>query len=581
MDNINYRQKNLLKLLVEINSFKPVKYFAEKLSCSDKTVRNDIIFFEKDNIMIEKVTSKGIRLSDVSRELCCSLIHDFSKLEVLTTDKRRQKILFDLLDGKKISIQFLSDQYFVSKTSIVNDLKIIEDKLLDYNLSLKKSVSGTKLEGKESNIRKALVHMLSQFMSGDNQVKVVSSRIDQNTLLELEEHFGKANVEKVEKIINDIELFLNYKITDPYYINLVTHILISIKRIMQDRVIYQNVDIASNVDNKMFYKASIKMAEKIGQAFNIVLNDSEIFYLYRYLASSGGIYSNSSSEQIDDKYVKAILDDIIKISSNIIDKNFYFSQELYNALMMHLKPMLNRIKYNISIKNPILEQIKIEFPDLLILLKLVIAKIETKYSLNHINEDEISYITLYFQSAIEEFINKKRVIIVCSSGIGTSHLLEKRIKMYFPEWQIQGVLSLKDLENFNIDNTDIIISTVNILKEFKIPIAYVSALFNKTDAQKIREFFTKNKSDVYLENNIKSRTKKYINSIIEESSFIKKIQIESLITINIFINDKNRTEISMLKNIDGECELYLFLKDRDIEDKYIKNIYFWILNNLR
>lgn len=89
------------------------------------------------------------------------------KLE-LTTEQRRMKILYDLLDGTKLSIQSLSDNYFVSKTSIVNDFKVIEEKLSVYGLKLKKDVSGTKLIGEETNIRKALVDILNQMINYNN-----------------------------------------------------------------------------------------------------------------------------------------------------------------------------------------------------------------------------------------------------------------------------------------------------------------------------------------------------------------------------------------------------------------------------
>jgi activator of the mannose operon (transcriptional antiterminator) len=53
-----------------------------------------------------------------------------------------------------------------------------------------------------------------------------NTRIDKETILELEERFGEFNVNQVKKVIEKAEKFLNYRITDPYYINLITHLLI-------------------------------------------------------------------------------------------------------------------------------------------------------------------------------------------------------------------------------------------------------------------------------------------------------------------------------------------------------------------
>ena len=40
MKEFQYRQKKLLEYLIELNDFKPVRYFSEKLSCSDKTAKS-------------------------------------------------------------------------------------------------------------------------------------------------------------------------------------------------------------------------------------------------------------------------------------------------------------------------------------------------------------------------------------------------------------------------------------------------------------------------------------------------------------------------------------------------------------
>ena len=432
MKELQYRQKKLLQYLIELNDFKPVRYFSERLSCSDKTIRNDLKYFEEQSIKIEKISGKGIRLSNKNKILINDLLDEQPRKLELTTEQRRMKILYDLLDGTKLSIQSLSDNYFVSKTSIVNDFKVIEEKLSVYGLKLKKDVSGTKLIGEETNIRKALVDILNQMINyNNNSIKKVYSRIDNATLEELEEHFGNKNIEKIEKIIGNVEAFLNYKITDPYYINLVTHILILINRIKRDKTIYSKLDLENKFYNEAFYQASIKMAKDIENTFNVELNNAEIFYLYRYLASSGGLKEKKHIDSIEDEYVKQIADEIITTCLNIFPIEFHFNDELYRALLLHLRPMLNRVKYKIFIKNPILDEVKLELSELMILLKLVMSKIEIKYNLSKISEDEIAYLTVYFQSAIEEVINKKSVIIVCSSGIGTSHLLEKKNKKLF------------------------------------------------------------------------------------------------------------------------------------------------------
>ena len=346
---------------------------------------------------------------------------------------------------------------------------------------------------------------------------------------------------------------MNYKITDPYYINLVTHILILINRIKRDKTIYSKLDLQNKFYNEAFYQASVKMAKDIENTFNVELNNAEIFYLYRYLASSGGLKEKKNIDSIEDEYVKQIADEIITTCLNIFPIEFHFNDELYRALLLHLRPMLNRVKYKIFIKNPILDEVKLELSELMILLKLVMSKIEIKYNLSKISEDEIAYLTVYFQSAIEEVINKKSVIIVCSSGIGTSHLLEKRIKNYFPEWNIVDVVSAKQLETvLSLKYVDLVISTVQLQISIDKPVAYVSALFNKTDERRIRESFIKKlpiEREMKELDTIKLLTPKQLNNIVKNSIFLKNIQIESIINIDFYKSDNLGTEIFLKDDI--------------------------------
>ena len=76
MKELQYRQKKLLEYLIELNDFKPVRYFSEKLSCSDKTIRNDLKYFEEQSIKIEKISGKGIRLSNKNKILINDLLDE-------------------------------------------------------------------------------------------------------------------------------------------------------------------------------------------------------------------------------------------------------------------------------------------------------------------------------------------------------------------------------------------------------------------------------------------------------------------------------------------------------------------------
>lgn len=75
-------------------------------------------------------------------------------------------------------------------------------------------------------------------------------------------------------------------------------------------------------------------------------------------------------------------------------------QELILGLSLHLKPAVNRIKFGMNIRNPMLQDIKNNYP--LAYEAGIIAGIAVKeYTGIEMDENEIGYLALHFGAAIE------------------------------------------------------------------------------------------------------------------------------------------------------------------------------------
>ena len=131
-------------------------------------------------------------------------------------------------------------------------------------------------------------------------------------------------------------------------------------------------------------------------------------------------------------------------------------------LLLHIKPMLNRLNYDIQIKNPLLKDIKERFSEILGLCMLSIKLMSPYYNITNISIDEISYIATYLQAAVERSVSSKRVLVVCHSGYGTSQLLSTRLKRAFPQWTIVDIVSVHRLGEIDMTNIDFIVSSVDI-----------------------------------------------------------------------------------------------------------------------
>jgi len=340
--------------------------------------------------------------------------------------------------------------------------------------------------------------------------------------------------------------------------------------------------------DKFVYENTLKLVENICKKYKVKISESEIYYIYQFLVSTGlgksingnTKLNNNNPNNINKKFTKAM---IVQIS-DFIDYDLTKDTVLFEALLLHIRPMLNRLKYNIQIKNPLLEEIQERYSEILGQCELSIFLLAKKYNLNSIKIDEIGYIATYFQAAIERSISKKRVLVICHSGYGTSQLLTTRLKRAFPQWTIVDVMSIHKLSETNIDDIDFLVSTVHLEIKEK-PYLIVSALLRESDIGNITnmllnesfENFNKKVSlqhlksdisekDIYI-NESEESIKNKISQNLKTELLFKKIILNK--DLKVFIDNQNKIKhISMAISNENNISFYLISDDYE----YLKAI---------
>lgn len=494
---LSKRQKNLLDYLIQMDDFITAKQLSEKLGVADKTIYRDIKSI-KDSLkpfddIILNIPSRGYRI-DYEK-----YIKNFINIEgkqdskSVSAEERRKDILLKLLlqSPKETSINKLSEYYLVGPASIVNDFKIIEEYLSEEDdIKLVKTTTGTYIDGKEASIRKRIMIELSERALLKSLEIQMLDKIDSKGIQLLEENFGQADILVVKNILDHTEKKLGFLIEDPYYINVFTHILILIKRFREEGCI-QSEDLILQEEkiDKVMLKVAKSIQKKLEEYLKSPLPVNELQYIYSFLSF---VHSNESIKDEKEDYETNPSSVYVDFVHNLIDKisfrmkiDFFKDSQLFRSLLLHVKPMFKRIKYGIRVQNPLLSQIKKEFKIPYELVSETVNSMLEDYDLKEVPEDEIGYLTIYFQNVIESLRVPLKVLIVCSTGIGTSHLLRARVVKSFPEWNIVGVVSAIKVQDFLKDNdVDLVLSTVN-LNEMPVPTVYVNVFFDEKDVKKI------------------------------------------------------------------------------------------------
>ena len=167
---MNKRQEEILKVLLsESNEYLLVQELADRVGCSEKTIRNDFKVIEEylerysDALLIRK---PGLGVSLEVKEYDKSSL--FNRLYAVrqeisyeSDEDRVLQIAYSLLmNVKPVTVQELAEQYFVNRATIKKDLDRIESWLGELGLDLiVKQRIGLTVESDERSKRKALAKL--------------------------------------------------------------------------------------------------------------------------------------------------------------------------------------------------------------------------------------------------------------------------------------------------------------------------------------------------------------------------------------------------------------------------------------
>ena len=495
---ISKRQRQILEYLYSKNDYTTAQDIASHLSVSSKTIYRelDVLKNQKNDLGIcfDSKIGSGIKLisdrniNDISKD-----IGDYQTRYIVLKNYLLR------IAPKNVYIEELSDKFFVSKTSIIADLKKIEKEISVYNLTLVKNKKGICIDGNEFDIRRALAYSLIDYEKNDNAyLGDFTTRFDESTYKTLCNHFSEDLVDFIEYLLRQIEKDLGYEIVEPYYINIVTHLLIMVIRLMQGRSMNdENATLEMTDVHKL--RIAVHIAKRIEDRYRVHIPNTDVRYIYEHLDSIG-----YSSEIIEKKANTLLIDEKTKLFAfKILDymkEEMEFTQQpeetTLRYLLLHIHSMVGRLKYRIDIRCNILPDIISKYGKLFEVTKKNVNKaMEIYFPDLLITEDEIGFLTIYFQSLIETQ-NKRglRVIVVCSSSVGTSHMLMVQIKKRYPEWEIVDQLPASRLESkiYEYENIDLILSTVKIPSySLSIPIAFVSVMFSDNDVKIVNKVLEK------------------------------------------------------------------------------------------
>lgn len=487
---LSTREKEIIEMLIKYHGqYVTIYDIAQHLAVSSRTIHRELksieSFLSTFDIDLERVTKKGIQLKTTEMALN-SLKHALLHENTMDLSQEEQKviILYALIQTNTPIKQYvLAQEIGVSNQTMTKLLDDLDTELDQYQLTLqKKRGEGIQLHGAESKKRELLSQLMVNNLNSTSVYSVIENHFvyqsinqSQLAMVDMDKIF------QIERILMDHLGQLPYSLTESSYLTLTVHIVLSIERMLNNQYVALNDDIYNSVKDSFEHEVAQALALHLEHIYGVQFNQAEVTFITIHLR---GAKRKESAEVFKDSKDESKIEKFIHSVSHFSQQSFKDFKTLSEGLKLHIIPAINRLNANIETYNPLTEMIQHKYPRLFESVHRALLQTWPNFNFP---DSEIAFIVLHFGGALQNqnsaFYN---VLVVCSSGIGTSRLLATRLQQTFSDIQKTTQASVGDLNDIDATQFDAIISTVDL--DIALPYITVNPLLPDADVNHVSAF---------------------------------------------------------------------------------------------
>lgn len=493
---LDKRSTAILLLLVNRNDYVSIHELVKTFHISRRTIYYDLEkindwLIEHDIEPVQYIRSQGYYLTEKAKKIISQKLPNLEDWEYeYTPEERLGWLAIHLfISDKPLFIDDLSEKTRVSRNTTIDDLKKLKDELQDFSLSLNfNRQKGYYIQGNENDKRKAIVYYISQIIPANQEWSTFLTSIQH---LFKEKNEGQElffeELQKIIAILNECEKELGIQFADEALYNLALRFWLFGKRVVHGNVVTIDPVEKEVIRETKEYKAAEKISKKLKKIFSVPFSDDEIYYVATHLLSAKIQYSANVRDCEAVESLKVVAQKMVTDFQSMACVSFSNRKEVENNLLLHLKPTYYRIKYGIKMENPLVAQIKKEYNDIFLITKKVIHHLETLIG-KKVPDDETALIAIHFGGWLRKeglkLVDRKKAIIVCPNGIGTSTILKHQLEGLFSSVDFVETLSVREYEKRDLQDIDFTISTVPLNREGH-PIIQVNPILTDIDKERL------------------------------------------------------------------------------------------------
>ncbi|WP_048719330.1 BglG family transcription antiterminator [Bacillus sp. 522_BSPC] len=576
--NLNKKCMAILRDLLETPDYIKIQELANKLDISERAIRYNInkldeFLFQNGFNCIERHHLKGIKLNRVKEvtTFIAKFLEEHSPYQyILSKEERFIYILTRLLgETEPISYSDLQDKIGISKSTLDSELQLINEYIDPYGLTLeRKRKHGVLIQGDEKQKRSLLNKMILGTISAKDIFQYIRNRrvLSKINTIYFHDVLSEIDIQFIDDLIFSAEQELDKEFDDQSYMNLLTHLMVAVKRTFQHREVDISEAIISNISDTREYTVAKHMMEELAWHYAISIPDMEAGYIALQLLGAKSIKKHPLDQQElngDELYLASLK--MVDELESIYQCRFGEEKEkIVEGLLLHLKPAIYRIKYHLTLENPMFDEIIFHYEELFQHTKKI-----TKYLEEHLdqsfNDHEISYITLHFAAALEKAQDnmeaRKKVLLVCGAGISSANILSNQLQKAF-HVEIVNTVSFRALQYMDSSSYDLIISTIDIPEMNNKKYLKVNVFLTESDYELISQFLhSKFSQGNYYEVNL-NKVNKLLEAVQSHGTVkdVYKLQYQFMKILMDKKEDSTSYENLSIRNIINERTIKLKAK---------------------
>lgn len=506
------RAKHVLLCLCQERSAVTVGSLARRLGVSPRTVRYDLDLVEAwlwcHGFPLERKPKVGITLpvdgegfDRISQ--CLGAMGEYNN--VLKPDTRVRLILAALLQrDEPVTTSRLAMDLQISRSTLQLSLVQVERWLATRGLKLvRKPNFGLKALGSEEAWRQASFDIING-LAEDQDPTALLRQLEKTSKDSVTGDWGTiqvlklvrdVNIEQVQGALRDWETDLGQAVPSLLVPGLATHLAVALSRIKRGRLTSLGaVDLQYLREQKEFEMASL-LASKVTRRIGMALPAPEVGYIaLRLLGAmpSPAVGTIDHSQKVsggDDGEALRITKKLIRTASSALGLSLLRDAELLHGLCAHLRNVFTRLRFGLSVENPMLGQVKAAYPRIYSAAQKAGAVLAAETCLK-VPDEEIGHIAVHLGAALERIrksdMFRPRALIVCAAGGGTASLLKSRLLVEFPQLEVKTLTSVSEMEDaLGKHRVDFVISTVPFVRA-PLPMAHVNPLLPPKDIELIQ-----------------------------------------------------------------------------------------------